>query len=552
MKTFKQYLKNCNRDVREIKTFKVFLLYVHTWLNVVKKDLQIYIDQLPHDLVEHALTSFFKEIEPFHGEKPSDDLVAKIDRDFKKLLNYCGAQLIRYNKIYPFDLLIRNFPLEKDVSGVKFTCRVILGDGLAKEFDVCDDYFACASPGANLSQSDLKKYVNSQIGKISWLTESLKTLGLKHIDVVKYKKPHAEDHWFIKYSEELIEFCSKKIRGRRLPKILDELPLTHFSSSIRIEFYSSTSCCVECWPYFRALRLKLNELGIYVPILIFGYKPYQRNDMYQSVFYVSMSGDYCNPHLQWGEKSLSLIPKPKLSTFNLNVLYQQYFELEVRGRSVIPLLQANENYAKDFIKYIFRMIDYPHTNLIFQYWAIPFLLTSAIAVGGIDAEQLQEELERSVKLNQIDIGLLDLLFADVFQENLKERLKAVVNPRKSIWFFGFLFSRSLAYASVDAIEQMDQENELTQSGRDERKQSMADENNSYNGYSGLFRLSMVRSLNRLSGGSFPSDDEREAAAGVWRNIAIRRELPEIEDRIHPEEGDDEVIRLANLFKNLRQ
>lgn len=550
-KPFSTFLLESGQSIETMDSSKCFIGLVQSWLFSVNAEFEEYQNLLPLNLIQHTLSALFKEIDSARKKKSISDLIKQIDDDLEQLISYCYAQFVRYHTIRPSDILTRDFPLEKNIPGVKFTCHVIMQGRAVKTFGIGEDYLSAtaADKGDSGVGSKYLQFMKKSVNTVAWLNSGLQPLKLNHNNVIKHKSPHAEDEWFIKYSAELIEFCNDTLRKLSLAKLYDKFPLSHFVPDVRIEFYSTTSCCEECWPYFRALRHHLNSLGIYVPILIFAYKPYQASDQYSAIFYVSLAGEYLDPGLTWDDQPSNKLKLIRPSTFNLNNTYRQYLELEVHGRTLMPALVAQKKIAENFLSYVFEMLESRRTDPIFLNWAVSFSLTLSAALGVFPVNNIQTLLLEAAKCGHYDMGIFDFEYSETYQENVKSQLKKLTKPSDAIWFFGFLFSRSFAYADLDIIEGIDRDLGKKDDDTD-RKMSMS--NNHFNSFPGLKRITMYFQFTNLANGVQPNEKNRDSANTVWKYIAVRREKMMIEKQINPEEGDKELMNLCGGYENTQR
>lgn len=550
-KPFSIFLLESGQSVETIKSSNSFIGLVQSWLFSVNTVFEEYANLLPLNLIQHTLSSLFKELDSARKIKSIADIIKEIDDDLDQLISYCYAQFVRYHTIHPSDILTRNFPLDKNIPGVKFTCHVIMKDRHVKTFGIGEDYLSAtaADKGDTGIGTRYLKFIKKSVNSVVWLDSSLQALQLNHHRVIKHKSPHAEDEWFIKYSAELIQFCVNELSTPLSTRLIDKFPLTHFVSDVRIEFYSTTSCCEECWPYFRALRHHLNSIGLLLPILVFAYKPYQASDQYSSIFYISLTGEYIDPGLSWDHKPMNRLVCIKPSSFNLNNTYRQYLELEVHGRTLIPALVTQKMLVENFMGYLYDVIESRRTDPIFLNWAVSFSLTLHVALGILPANHIQALLVEAAHSGHYDMGIFDFEYSETYQNNVKSQLKTLTKPSDAIWFFGFLFSRSFAYADLDIIEGIDRD--LGKKDDDtERKMSMS--NNHFSSFSGLKRITMYFQLSNLSNGIQPNTKNRDSADKVWKYIAIRREKEMIENQINPENGDNELMSFCGGHENTQK
>ena len=99
----------------------------------------------------------------------------------------------------------------------------------------------------------------------------------------KQNEFHGEESWMGQFGKALISELQNQLYlidniNQSQTKEFDRFWVLNFTHPSRLEFVLNTAPCSDCRALFKSLRAKLNEIGIYIPILIHALYPCQSGE----------------------------------------------------------------------------------------------------------------------------------------------------------------------------------------------------------------------------------------------------------------------------------
>lgn len=303
------------------------------------------------------------------------------------------------------------YPFEKNLSGVSIVCRFRDEEGRVFLTPIGKKSGAIGSGRVN--KSIIIKNVRTGFDKSKWLkTIFTEKLGKKLNASVDFSAPHAEDHFFLCYGEELLKQIQQS-STRLSNKTSGNDFLLSFLTGPRIEFISSTSPCIECQNYFKALRYKLNENNIYVPIVIYSNSQYNSiNDRDCAVSVVDYNGNYKTLPFQWDGPKVrdnasravqEFIPRD-FSVAPLNEKYSAILILNIFGEALLPkIARLRPVYVQSFLQ---SMLDTGKTSHVMVDW-VKFYFRRVVRMSIHDFSGTSlEKYDRHESYQEVDLRFL--------------------------------------------------------------------------------------------------------------------------------------------------
>lgn len=268
-----------NRTPSFISTLGLYNIY-QTQFNHFEKSLN------------NALNDFFKNDEKSVSPKTPSDYIRFID---------LGAEYFRKSFLYMVQLKSKDNPwsfpsytFNASQSGVSIETYIHTGTGV-QQFQSSHSGLGKNSKTLN---KDEKTKLESNLKHFCVDSTHIRSM----VEKIKKSAHHGEEAWMGFHALEFIEYL-KTLRQLEFvePKNLNAYDLDwlqNFTSLPRIEFVLNTSPCSHCQGLFKKLREKLNQEGIYLPILIYSIFPYNTDEVEMSqVNVLSFKGEFIQTKL---------------------------------------------------------------------------------------------------------------------------------------------------------------------------------------------------------------------------------------------------------------
>lgn len=310
---FSTYLvsHSLQHNVRESK--KNLKTACSSWLKEIHKSLIQYEDQFPENFLTsllgpmhsdssiHPCPKLYKQLTGFiENDYDAYSSIKAIDAYYNRLLHTLNTVFVRqfqYKKIPTYHGF---FQFESKHRGVGFTFRLVDHHGSVVPGSLIETQ---STVGISFPKKKTSpKSLNPYIGKNKLLNNALEKMNTTHRELTDHHAPHAEDFFFGHHLDQALELIHAFNRTLPFTYIApqDDLWLTHLSGP-RIEFVQTSSICNKCKPYFKALRLILNDAGIRLPMLMFAQSAYNPGEPSKPVAFIDMHGDYQCHKISWSD-----------------------------------------------------------------------------------------------------------------------------------------------------------------------------------------------------------------------------------------------------------
>ncbi len=363
---------------------------------------------------------------------------------------------------YPFP------PFERS-NGVQMICRLRFADGSIMRLSNDDLYARSAVGAGDTMKQEIKNFVLANINSCDWMKTALAAINFSlqfrsHVDM---SEPHAEDVWFIKHGQVLINILKNNRFNNE--NVSDTFPLSYLDGS-RIEFVLSSSPCEECKVYFQALRKALNAHKIQLPIVIFANRHTNTDEKDCAIFIVTQSGEYQQLPIQWNgelirERSLVRHLPPPIS---LTADYKAVLTLQIFGDALLPRLAYLQ--PAMISTFLSGLLMSESTNYLMVDW-VRYYFKRVLAISPFDFSPttINKSLSDSDKYSTIDYHFLtsSMTIPGMLEYAKKLILLAVNKPENVTGFFllicknhGDFTCQFLTGNSVEKIDDLHLSSEL--------------------------------------------------------------------------------------------
>ena len=347
--SFETFLKS--KPLSKAQNREAIIAILPLWIDRLILDIHTLakrkiISPITADTCETALSNW--------RDSPKRNLPLNVDLKFiatlyAKMVNFLSSNIW----LNPHLLSIPGgYPFGENISGVEMAVRIVeISHGDAFTYHHKSNAHSLIGMDNQASSPTLKE-VKTTLGKITWLEKRLNQMG-KTVQDILPKDPHAEHIWFARNAQAVLNFLLNNKNIRHLPKLNDALPQTQLAQGYRLEVITSSSCCAQCRYLFSALRLELQENGIFIPIILYADTAYNSTRNYVehhgSIYIINSEGQFINAELQCitpKTQKQRILPLEKLKLEKLSTKEQQDYACLARigGLVIFELIKGGLRY----------------------------------------------------------------------------------------------------------------------------------------------------------------------------------------------------------------
>lgn len=270
--------------------------------------------------------------------------IKRADAWFQNIKRAVVEVIIQKNRVKPLPIP-PDYPFANDVSGVAFQMALI-NDPKGSSISLLSEEHSVRGGSPEEAKETLAE-VRRQVGGIAWLVSGLAHSDLTVDDIID-AKPHGEAVWLVRHQQALLAHLANPIY-RTLPALDDELWHKQLTTFPRLQFTGSKSCCPSCQYIFTALRHKLSEMGVNIPMVFFADSPYNK-EQNGSVYILKKEGGFFNTGLQCMSPKVAVAHQALIiEAGKLSVEDIAYLKLNIFGTLLLPHLMKSRFRAAQFL-----------------------------------------------------------------------------------------------------------------------------------------------------------------------------------------------------------